>query len=279
MKRISFILLFFTLLVAHLWLTPQVLQSKKQLDEKSKLSYVMPSSFVRGVALDFKGLVADYTELQAVFFIGEKIERRELITIEDWKYFKRLILLVVDLDPYFYDPYYFAGSMLAWGPHLYDDAIEILKIGMKHRTTDRRLPFMIGFYYYYFMNDVENGAKYISLASHYPDAPPLYKTLAVRLKYYSGDYGAALIFLEETIRNTRDEDLIRMYKKRYNAISRAGFLERAVLRYVDKFGDPPTEINDLIDTEIIDAVPADPYGGTFFIKKDGRVFSTSKFAD
>jgi len=279
MKKLLALVIACSLFVAHLWLYPQVYTAKSLLDQQARVRYVLPASFTNIASLDFKGLAADFQFLQANFFIGEKIERGETITLKDWAYFKRIILAVTDLDPYFFDPYYLAGGMLAWGPHLYEDAIDILKKGMKYRPNERRLPLTIGFYYFYFLNDSQKGAEYIAKAAQMPGAPSYYATLAARLSYYAGEHEASVILLKEMLANTRDERIRHKYTKRLKAIEGAIFLERAVSRYQKVHEENPTKLKELVSAGIVDELPEEPYGGEWFIMEGNRIFSTSKFVD
>ena len=106
------------LVYGHLYFYQKAFFVKNNLDLRARIDYVLPASFTHLAALDFKGLAADFQLLEAIFFIGEKIEKGERITIQNWRYFKKIIQAVNDLDPYFYDPYYFGAAMLAWGPHM-----------------------------------------------------------------------------------------------------------------------------------------------------------------
>lgn len=279
MKKLFVLFIACGLVAAHMWLYPKIYKAKDSLDQQVEVRYVLPASFTNIASLDFKGLAADFQFLQANFFIGEKIERGEKITLEDWAYFKRIILAVTDLDPYFFDPYYFAGGMLAWGPHLYEDAIDILKKGMKYRPNERRLPLTIGFYYFYFLNDSQRGAEYIAKAAKIPGAPPYYATLAARLSYYAGEYEASVVLLKEMLANTRDERISKRYAKRLQALQGAITLERAVSRYRKLYGDRPATLQELVMAGVVDNLPDEPYGGEWYIKENGRVYSTSKFVD
>ena len=79
------------LLGLHLFFYQQTFVMKSNLDAKVRVNYVLPAEFTRIAALDWKGLAADFQLLQAIFFIGEKIERQEPIEEADLDYFVRII--------------------------------------------------------------------------------------------------------------------------------------------------------------------------------------------
>ena len=267
------------LVYGHLWFYQKAFLVKNDLDSRARIDYVLPASFTHFAALDFKGVVADFQLLEAIFFIGEKIEKGERITVQNWKYFKKIIQAVNDLDPYFYDPYYFGAAMLAWGPHMYEDAIDILETARKYRTWDWHIPFNEGFIYFYFLKDYKKGGELIGEAAQYKGAPAYYATLSARLSYYSGDHKTGILLLKGMLSETHNEDIRKMYQKRITALEGAVELENAVEKYKQEKGHAPENLQELVTEGIIQVIPTDPYGGKYILLKTGRVFSTSKFSD
>jgi len=53
-------------------------------------------------------------------------------------------------------------------------------------------------------------------------------------------------------------------------------LKDKVAEYLKLFGKRPEHLQDLISEGLLAELPADPYGGIFFITKDGHVYTTSK---
>lgn len=267
------------LLCGHLYFYSESFARKNRLNKRVRVNYVMPTEFTQAMALDFQGLAADLQLLQAIFFIGDKIEKQEMVTLEDWDYFIELIDAVTDLDPYFWDPYYFASALLAWGPKNYPAAIMFLEKALKYRPDDVRIPFHLGFYYFYFLNDHEKAAEYMAIAAKKTDASPILATLASRFAYYAGNYEFSIDLLRQMLSKTRNEQIRNFYQKRLVALEGAVLLERAMARYRERFGQSPDDLKALVDEHFIDALPVEPYGGTWVVLKSGRVFSTSKFAD
>lgn len=252
---------------------------EKYLREEGLQPTVLPSEITGIAALDFKGLAADFQLLQAIFFIGQKIDRSEMITVEDWQRFIRMIHAVIDLDPYFFDPYYFAGALLAWGPGMYEDAIGILKRALDYRPDDAFILFRIGFVYYYFLNDFENGARYIAAAAQKPNAPDFYAPLAARLSYYAGDTDFSLLLLKSMLKDTRSPEIRKYYEKRILALEGMQILENAVRRFQEKRQDSPKNLEELVDAGFLETIPEDPYGGNFYLMPTGRIYTTSKLVE
>jgi tetratricopeptide (TPR) repeat protein len=266
------------LIVMHLFLYGETSAEKNQLDSNVRVNYVLPAEFSKVAALDFEGLAADFQLLQGIFFIGDKIERSELIDTDDWDYFTRIIKVVISLDPYFYDTYHLATGMLTWGSGRYEDAIDILETARHFNPKDYRFPYHIGFIYFYFLDDAQKGAQYFELASRIPDAPPLLASLASRLAYYKGNYKFSIDLLERMLSSERSPEIRQYYEQRLDALRGALIIEKAIQKYKVKYSRLPTSLQELQAAKLLETLPQDPYGGEYIILKNGRVYSTSKFA-
>ncbi len=268
------------LALLQLALYPVCLSHKSILDKQAQIDFVLPSSFTKVAALDFKGLTADFQLLQAVFFVGEKFGKEEQLSKKDWHFFKRIVRAVLDLDPYFADVYYFAPTLLIWGPQRYGDALKILEKGLFYRKNDFRIPYMMGFIYFYFLKDNIKGAEYLKIAAQRPGAPKaIYTKLASRLAYYAGSYHLSLRILDSMLSREKNSIIRKLYLKRRKAILRAIYLEKAVAEYKKQRGELPPDVKALVKAKLIPHLPKDPYGGQWVILKNGRVFSTSKFSE
>jgi len=267
------------LIVIHAVLYSHTFKVKVELDSKYCVNYVLPVEFSRVAALDFKGLAADFQLLQGIFFIGDKIERGDVITEVDWNYFIRIINAVIALDPYFYDTYHFANGMLTWGAGRYKDAIEILEQARKYNPDDYRFPYYVGFIYYYFLQDQVKGAQYFELASRIPDSPPILASIASRLAYYKGNYTFSIDLLNRMLESERSIEIRQYYQKRLKALEGALEIEKAVREFKSINLRLPLNIYELVDCNILTGIPQDPYGGKYILLDNGRVYSTSKFSN
>ncbi len=280
MKRVLLLLVgIAALAVFHAVLYGQTFERKSGLDEQVRVNYVLPASFTRAAALDFKGVIADFQLLQGIFFIGDKIESQNRITEAEWNYLVRIITAVTRLDPYFFDTYHFATGMLTWGAGRYQDAINILETARQYNPDDYRFPYHIGFIYFYFLHDNQKGAQYLELASRNPDAPPILASLSSRLAYYKGNYQFSIELIQRMLDRERSPEIRSYYQKRLTALENALLLEKAVKQYKEDLQQFPESIDVMLKQNYIDKIPLEPYGGDWIFLKNGRVYSTSKFAN
>ncbi|MEE4255163.1 MAG: hypothetical protein V2I50_14060, partial [Desulfuromusa sp.] len=68
-------------------------------------------------------------------------------------------------------------------------------------------------------------------------------------------------------------------QKRLQALENAVLIEEALDKFKSQEGRTPKALSELVSMGYLIALPPDPYGGTWGILKNGRVFSTSKFAN
>jgi tetratricopeptide (TPR) repeat protein len=250
-----------------------------KIPEKKKVAYgerILPrSTLLKFLALEFRETVADLLWLQVTQIYGEK-DFPKRAKPEDWQYLYRLTSMVVELDPYFFIPYYFTAFIFPWQAGMVKEANRLLKRGMFYRTWDWRLPFYIGFNLYFFLGDNDKASRYIMRASRLPEAPQYLPQLASRLLYEAGRLESALMLLEEIYSSTEDKLFKEEVLRRIVALRDILFLQRAVDFYEKKFGEKPSSLEDLVKRGIIKKIPEEPYGGRYYIDEAGRVMSTSQ---
>ena len=274
------LLLLFTGLffLAYMFFCTGAWKWRDRVRQETRVNFVLPSRFSRVLAFGYKGVLSDFQFLKITTFLGERFLRKTELTEEDWDFFKKSVDVITDLDPYFLDPYFLAEGLMTWDAGEIKEANRLLEKGVSHRTWDWRLPYFVGFNNFYFLHDYNQGAKYVMAASRIPGAPNYLPTLAARLAYYAEKPETAILFLREMIAESRDPQLLKSLKTRLLALERAALLEKAVKKFKASEGREPKAMVELVTKGYLDGIPLDPYGGRWGILRNGRVFSTSKFA-
>lgn len=272
MKKVVFWILVLFLLPIH-YINLEKSRITKPAVREEKI--FLPGPFLKIFSGEFKGILADFMVINlSSYYGGIIIEKKEAIE-KEFDYMYRVLKSASALDPYYFDTYYFAQSILAWDGRMPDRAIEILKIGSEKRKNDWLLPFWIGFDYYYFMKDRKQVAFYFREASNRPGASDLVASMSIIADYEGGETEMAILFLEDMIKRTDDEHKRSKFLIRLDALKKIRYLEQAVENYKRKFGMVPKDLNQLISENIISQIPDDPYGGKFYIDEQGRVKTTS----
>jgi hypothetical protein len=261
----------------HVWSLGKAADSAKLLPADADQSIALPLPLLKIAVLEFRGLASDIFFLDSMIFIGGTQARTEVPKVKDreWRWWTKTLDAATDLDPYFFDPYYYANAFLSWDAGQPEEANRILKKGSQYRDWDWMLPFYVGFNDFFFLHDDKEAAGFMMEASRRPGGNPIFASIAARLAYKENRTETAIYFLEETVKNTKDVNIKKRFDLRIRGLQSIAYLENAVNRYKKIFGKAPSAIDDLVRKRILDRIPDDPYGGRYFITREGTVRSTA----
>ena len=271
MKRISLILVFGALLVGtHLGLT----RVRDARPPEARLGFYPPAPVIKALTADQYQFTSHIISLQCLFYFGTLVDLRS--HAPDWMRIYRALYTSTRLDPYNMDAYYFAQAVLAWEKGMAQRAVELLEYGFAHRTWDWYLPFYISFDYAFFLKDYEKAGMYLAKAAELKPEVEWYATLAARYFYEGGSTALALAYLKEMIPAARNEAIKRRLVTRAEALEKVLQIEEAIAEYKERFQTNPEDLERLIRAGLLKRIPEDPYGGRFYLDKQGRVRTTSK---
>ena len=244
--------------------------------QENYMDYTLPSRFTGPAAMEFKGIVSDFLFLKVITFLGEKIGKSEKFGEQHFNYLEESVNTITDLDPYFWDAYLFADMLFTWDLGEYEAANKLLLKARQYRTDDYRVPYYLGFNYFFFLKDNINGAKYLMEASKLPGSPFYLASLASRLSAYALEHRTGIIFLKEMIKDTENERIKNDFMLRIKTLEIMDRLEQKVSEYQKSYQKQPSSLTELVTAGLIDKIPDDPYGGQFILLENGRVYTTSK---
>jgi len=276
--KLSGVLILVALMFSYALTFPFFEQARNAVSRVELQELTLPPFVSRFLALEFRSVAADYLFVRVTQFYGGEMQNRRELPQGGWLWLYSNLQVVTDLDPYFEDPYYFGNAVLTWNTGMFNQANKLLQKGTDARTWDWQLPFFIGFNKFYFLNESKGGADYLLIAAKRPGASPYLPALAARLYNSAGRTENAIAFLLTFWENERDARIRKNYEIRIDALRKILFLEKAVTAYKKKTGRLPQNLNILVEAGLIREIPQDPYGGTFYIDKDGSIKTTSKLA-
>jgi tetratricopeptide (TPR) repeat protein len=166
------------------------------------LLYLPSGKYLKPLMLGFNQLAADFLWLKVVTYFGG-----HYLTDKNFSWLYRILDLTTTLDPYFRLPYEFGGIVLSVEKGDIDQSNALLKKGIQYHPDYWRLPFYLGFNYFFYLKDPETAAGYISRAASLPGHPPYLPKLAASLYAGAGHKDIALDFLIQIYRNTDDPAL------------------------------------------------------------------------
>jgi tetratricopeptide (TPR) repeat protein len=245
-----------------------------------KLGYLPHPQILKLSVADHGLAVAEVAVVKVLFYFGTLVEvfHKNVIFRPEYPNMYRTLQTAAQLDPYNMDNYYFAQAAFTWELGRIAEVNALLEQGMKYRTWDPWLPFYIGFNRAYFLKDYIGAAPFMQLAAE-RSGNPLFTKLASRYFYESRQTELGLIFLDSMIAQAKDKAVKATYQLRRDALLAVAEIERALSEFRKRQGRDPSDLHELVATGLLPALPADPYGGIFYLDADGRVRSTSKLAD
>jgi len=243
---------------------------------EARLGFFLPAPVIKALTADQYQFVSHLISLQCLFYFGSLVEQPsqqpELSRIY------RALYTSTRLDPYNMDAYYFAQAVLTWETGQTQRVIDLLEYGFSHRTWDWYLPFFISFNYAFFLKDYEKAGEYLAKVAELQPQVDWYATLAARYFYEGGSTALALAYLEEMIPTARNEAIKRRMMTRAEALEKILKIEQAIVAYRKRFQREPRGLKELVVAGLLEQIPVDPYGGSFYLDEQGKVRTTSKLA-
>ena len=249
----------------------------KPFDEK--LGYVPHADVLKPLSADQKQFVAAWFVLKTASYYGGLVQQAQSRIYEPPEYFGmyKTIETALHLDPYNMDGYYFAQAILAWDMKRIHEANALLEHGMKYRDWDFYLPYFAGFNYAYFLKDYAKAAKYYQRVGELT-GDALAMRLAGRYMYEAGRTDLAIAYLAAMEKGAQNESIKKTFQIRLKALREVRRIEMAQEQYRHVVKRGPKTVDELLQGGYLQEPPVDPYGGKFYIDKDGVIRSTSKFA-
>lgn len=275
--RLTLPTLLFIAIACSFWATSNLYSLHKESRNQNISSLIyMPQALLKAASLEFSGVLSDYLMLKTMVFHGEKLMQKQSLSPKEWQATHLALNRITDLDPRFWDPYVFAETTLPWEAGMVKETNELLLKAAQARTNDYQPYFFLWFNYSHFLKDQTSAAKYIEKSSRIASAPMYFATLAARANFVANKTENAVVFLDEILKETTDPTRQAWIIKRQQALKVIAFLESHVRKFEEKFSRRPKHLQELINTQMLIKIPLDPYGGTFFITPEGRIYTTSK---
>lgn len=236
------------------------------------LIYLPSGKFLKGAALGYDELISDILWIRALGYFGDHCK-----TDKQYTFLSHILDVVTILDPLYQPPYEFGGIVLAGEAGDVDASIALLKKGMAHVRRDHPrfyyFYFFLAFDYMYYKDDYLTAARYLEQAAKFPESPAYLARLAARLYADGNSPAAAIPFLQEMIQSTDRPDLKSQLVERLHQVTHQAnlnMLTPALDTYYRTFEEYPPSLAALVSTGIIDHIPVDPRGGTYYISSDAR---------
>ncbi len=216
---------------------------------------------LRPALLGYHHLGADILWLRMLQVLGKKHN-----SVDEHVWLYHAMDVITTLDPLYAYVYYVGGVVLTELAGRVDLSNQLLEKGHAANPNEWNLPFLLGYNYYFVLNQPAKGADYISRAAKIPGGPGFLPGLATRMYAESGNPDVALQFLEAVWRENPDIAVREKLEVRVKEIIIERDLRRledAIQRYHQAHRKSPKTLSDLVLSGILQAIPDEPFGGTY----------------
>lgn len=213
-------------------------------------------------------------------FLAANIEAIRALWVDSFKMrrdeFKILAKVQEDvswLNPGHEDNYYIATAVLPWNGEI-DAAQRILARATLARRFDYQPAFYYAFNLLHFKGDAVGASSWMREAAEYlPEGQNRLhmQNLAAIWLDRAGDLDLAIGVVDAMSKQSSRRDFRRYLELRVTRLRMLRELRVAAANYQQRFGRPPTALQDLVTSGIVAELPVVPFGFGFAIDKQGQV--------
>jgi tetratricopeptide (TPR) repeat protein len=199
--------------VALIWSQQYLGRYREAPVQKERDLYLPEAGYLKFVSLGHDGLVSDLVLARAMTYYGSHYRERGTF---EFRHLKKLFATAIRMDPLNTDAILLAGNILA--QKKVEDAVEVLKLGMRYHPDNWKFPEMIGYNYFFRMNDSHRAAQYYEKAAALPGHPPYVPSMSGKLYSESGRYMEAVRVLNNFYTTATDRRLKKSFKESIDRI-------------------------------------------------------------
>lgn len=225
------------------------------------LLYLPSGKYLKFVSLGFDEILSDLIYLWSIqYYSSYHIENR-------YDYLERIYSNVIsELDPHYLDPYLLGALIMNAEAHRPEMALRLLDLGIEKNPDVWVLSFEAGFLCYNDIKDYSRAARYFEQALRAPDVHPLVRRMYAEMYNHAGDKPTSLRLWSEIFETSDDEYVSRVAWNHVHDLKvevDLDLLSRALARYRERSGAPPSRLSALGPVDGITGVPLDPEGNSY----------------
>jgi len=186
--------------------------------------YLPEVSYLKFISLGFDGLIADLILAKGLTYYGGHYFQRKTFK---FKHLKKIFFTAVEMDPFNKEAFLMGNNVLKTVDPSSRSSIEILKRGMLYHPHYWKFPEMIGFNYYYSLDNPEMAGYYYEIAAKNENKQmgrmgkgpaPYVASLSGKFYEESGKYREALRVLKKFYDTTTDKRLKKNFLDSYKGV-------------------------------------------------------------
>lgn len=243
---------------------------------KSELLYLPNATLLQHFTAGMNSIISDLLWIRCVQYIAEENRGDRA-----FKWLDQMLDTVVRLDPYFVDVYRYGGMFLAALKAEDSASLELIERGMVKNPDAWQLPYEAAMIY--LLNrqsdpdSQQKAACYLAMSAATGNAPPLVLDLAAKLQGRTNLFEIERDMWNNLLQSPDSllRDLAARKLQELTLREACHILNERMAQFAQAAGRPATSLDELIQAELIKAVPPDPLGGKFFIDSGGEVQNTT----
>jgi tetratricopeptide (TPR) repeat protein len=222
------------------------------------LLYLPSGRYLKVMTFGYDALAADLIYIWSIQYYSnyQILDRYDYLD----QIYRRVI---AELDPHFLDPYLVGSMIMSVEANRDDLALRLLDAGAQSNPREWIIPFQAGFLCFYKLHDYARARDYFEKAEAIPGAPAPVRRLHAEMFNRLGDKRSALRYWVE-IHDTADSDYVRQVSWLHvHDLSIEVTLEdlnALVARYRQQEGANPKNLEVLVRSGMLAAIPLDPDG-------------------
>ena len=238
----------------------------------TEMAYFPSGRFLREASIEYQSLAADFIWLRGIQYYGY-----HLMSDRKYEWLGHVFDILTSLDRGFIGAYHFGAITLAWDAGKPHEAVDFLTSGMKANPMSWQIPFDAGFICYMLLRDYGRAGTFFEVAAKMPNAWFVLARWAAIAKAKAGDFQTAREMWLDILNGTENralKALVVRQLKNLDLSEATDRLQKAVHRFQQDRRRLPTDLRELLTAGYVDRIPAEPFGGRFYLK-DGKVLTTT----
>ena len=156
-----------------------------------------------------KPLLSDYLWVKLIGSLNLNDKSKEN-GVKLYKY----LMIVTELDPYFYLPYLLGGSFLTGKEYynMFDKGTDILKKGVRYLPEKWQLWFLLGYFYFFEHNNKMEGYQYFVKCLNLKQTPEDIKKVIPLITLKFDKKEGQIVKLKKILASVKDESIKRIVK-------------------------------------------------------------------
>lgn len=144
--------------------------------------------------------LADVLWMKAAYYFGQ-----HMLSDRKFPYLFHMLELITDMASQWLEPFLFGSVVFTTELDQFEDAMYFVEKGLAIHPDEWQLWFFKGYYEWKYLQDLTSAAASIHKAGLLPDAPAYLSRLSATLATRAGQKELAARFLNEAIKNVRNE--------------------------------------------------------------------------